>query len=198
MPMNDIILIAIKEEAPELADLPNVFFTGVGKVNAATVATEVILKHKPQRIINFGTAGGITVQAGLHRCTKFVQRDMDCRALGFEAGITPFDRHNEFSFGSGGITCATGDNFVNGSELLTPADVVDMEAFAIAKACHDYEVEFVCWKYVTDQADESAHLDWNSRIAQGEQHYIQQLKALDSLDPLVSRSLRDLFISLRS
>ena len=81
--MNDIILIAIQEEAPALAALPNIFFTGVGKVNAALSAARLIEKHRPQRIWNFGTAGGITVEGGLHRCTRFLQRDMLVTALGY-------------------------------------------------------------------------------------------------------------------
>ena len=44
--MKIIILVALKEEAPTLKEEPNVFFTGVGKVNAAHVATKVILEHK--------------------------------------------------------------------------------------------------------------------------------------------------------
>ena len=61
MSMNDIVLIAIREEAPDLGHMMNLFYTGVGKVNAAMTAGEVIAKYRPQRIINFGTAGGITM-----------------------------------------------------------------------------------------------------------------------------------------
>ena len=66
----NLILIAIKDEAPSLANNSSVFFTGVGKVNAAITAGELIAKYQPKRIINFGTAGGITVGTGLHECTQ--------------------------------------------------------------------------------------------------------------------------------
>lgn len=175
MSMNDIILIAIKEEAPELADLPNVFFTGVGKVNAATVTTEVILKHKPQRIINFGTAGGITVAPGFYQCTQFVQRDMLCEGLGCEPGQTPFE--TKISLGhQQGLICSSGDNFVMNPVLNIPADVVDMEAYAIAKVCSRYQIDFVCWKYISDQANHDANVAWQRQVSQGQSHYRDKLK----------------------
>ena len=43
----DIILIALKEEAPNMSKWDNVFFTGVGKVNAAIKASALIEKYKP-------------------------------------------------------------------------------------------------------------------------------------------------------
>jgi adenosylhomocysteine nucleosidase len=74
--MNDLILIAIKEEAPNLQHMMNVFYTGVGKVNAAMTAAQLIERYQPKRVINLGTAGGIAVTAGLHECSRFVQRDI--------------------------------------------------------------------------------------------------------------------------
>ena len=45
-------------------------------------------------------------------------------------------------------------------------------AYAIAKACKQAEVNFKCFKYVSDQADENASKDWQETVADGEQHYI--------------------------
>jgi adenosylhomocysteine nucleosidase len=53
-----------------------------------------------------------------------------------------------------------------------------MEAYAIAKCCQRKDIEFVCWKYVSDQANSDAHNDWQVSVAQGEQHYIAKLKEL--------------------
>jgi len=177
--MNDLILIAIREEAPELGHMMNLFYTGVGKVNAAITAAELIAKYRPQRVINFGTAGGITVGAGLHECTQFVQRDMNCEALGCEPGQTPFETH--IAIGTPGLTCSTGDNFVMNPQLHIPADVVDMEAYAIAKACKKHRTEFLCFKYVSDQANATANTDWRDSVAQGQSHYINKLKELNLL-----------------
>lgn len=178
--MKDIVLVAIKEEAPDLAYMMNLFYTGVGKVNAAMVASEVIAKYRPQRIINFGTAGSITVLPGFYQCTQFVQRDMTCTALGCVPGQTPFET-DVYLGDSNGLTCSTGDNFVMNPKLEIPADVVDMEAYAIAKACAKYGVEFVCWKYISDHANQNAHNDWQQQVAQGQSHYISKLKELQLL-----------------
>jgi adenosylhomocysteine nucleosidase len=178
--MKDIVLVAIREEAPDLAYMMNLFYTGVGKVNAAMVASEVIAKYRPQRIINFGTAGGITVLPGFYQCTQFVQRDMTCEALGCVPGQTPFET-GVYLGDTNGLTCSTGDNFVMNPKLEIPADVVDMEAYAIAKTCAKYRVEFVCWKYISDHANQDAHNDWQQQVSQGQSHYISKLKELQLL-----------------
>ena len=175
--MNDIILIAIREEAPDLNHMMNVFYTGAGKVNAAITAGELIAKYQPKRIINFGTAGGITLGTGLHECTQFVQRDMNCVGLGCKPGQTPFE--TDVAIGTPGLTCSTGDNFVMDPQLLIPADLVDMEAYAIAKACKKYHVEFLCFKYVSDQANATADTDWRESVAHGQLHYVNKLKELN-------------------
>jgi len=179
MSMNDIVLIAIREEAPDLGHMMNVFYTGAGKVNAAITAGELIAKYRPKRVINFGTAGGITVGTGLHECTRFVQRDMSCEGLGCEPGQTPFE--TSVHIGTPGVTCSTGDNFVMNPQLHIPADLVDMEAYAIAKACEKHRVEFLCFKYVSDQANATANQDWRDSVAQGQLHYINKLKELNLL-----------------
>ena len=73
-----------------------------------------------------------------------------------------------------GYTCSTGDNFVTDPNTLEdPAHVVDMEAYAIAKACLNQHVDFRCFKYISDKADEGADLDWLANIADGEEHFIK-------------------------
>ena len=180
MLMNDIILIAIREEAPDISHMMNLFYTGVGKVNAAITASEVITKYRPRRVINFGTAGGITVAPGFYQCTQFVQRDMTCEALGCTPGQTPFETAVHIG-NTAGLTCSTGDNFVMNPVLTIPADVVDMEAYAIAKACKKHGVKFVCWKYISDQANQHAHNDWKQQVSQGQSHYMNKLKQLNLL-----------------
>lgn len=171
--MNDVIIMALKDEAPNLAKYKNVVFCGVGKVNAAATTAEIIQFFRPNRIINFGTAGGITVSHGLHKCGKFLQRDMLCEPLGFKKGQTPFE--NEIIIETGdGVLCSSGDNFV--TNAVNDADVVDMEAFAIAKICKTRLIDFLCYKYVTDSANENAPKDWSELIAEGEKEYLRIIK----------------------
>ena len=42
-----------------------------------------------------------------------------------------------------------------------------MEAYAIARVCKKYDIEFKCLKYVTDNADESSAKSWEENIATG-------------------------------
>ncbi len=169
--MNDLVFFAIREEAPDLTALPHVFCTGVGKVNAALAAARLIEKHRPKRVWNFGTAGGITVGSGLHRCTHFVQRDMDVAPLGFSLGQTPYEEHIVLAIGEGGLTCSSGDSFVTDPNLKIPADLVDMEAYALAKACVATGTEFICYKFISDRADGGSSTDWTANVRQGETAY---------------------------
>ena len=73
--IKDIILIALEHEAPKMAKWENVFFTGVGKVNAALIAGKLIERFQPRTVWNFGTAGGIKLGLGLHEMKNFVERD---------------------------------------------------------------------------------------------------------------------------
>jgi adenosylhomocysteine nucleosidase len=104
---------------------------------------------------------------------------MNCVGLGCEPGQTPFE--TDVSIGTPGLTCSTGDNFVMDPQLLIPADLVDMEAYAIAKACEKHHVEFLCFKYVSDQANATADTDWRESVAHGQLHYVNKLKELNLL-----------------
>jgi adenosylhomocysteine nucleosidase len=176
--IKDLILIALQDEAPDMTYSMKVFYTGVGKVNAAMTASELIVKYNPKRVINFGTAGGITVKSGFHQVTKFVQRDMICCELGSLPGQTPFEEGVILDNGIG-LTCSTGDNFVTDSNLLIPADVVDMEAYAIAKVCKKYNIEFLCYKFISDGANEDSSNDWRTTVSRGQVHYLNKLKELN-------------------
>ena len=105
---------------------------------------------------------------------NFVERD---NPYGFISGpeamaLLPTDP-KIISWGMG-YTCSTGDNFVTDPNTLEdPAHVVDMEAYAIAKACFNQHVDFRCFKYISDKADEGADLDWLANIADGEEHFIK-------------------------
>lgn len=180
--MDDLVIIALEQEAPDLVGNPAVFFCGVGKINAAAATARLIALHQPRRVFNFGTAGGITVATGLHRVSRFVQRDMQCTSLGLLSGVTPFDEVDQIlAVEPHGLICSTGDNFVTDANLEIPADLVDMESYAIAKVCQQAGVEFVCYKFVTDQADLAAGHDWSHMISAGQSHYIKVLESLGIL-----------------
>ena len=174
-----IILTALQEEIPTLYKESNVFVTGLGKVNAAMQAMRLILELRPELVVNFGTAGSVSVEYSqeLVECTGFMQRDMDCSPLGFDKYVTPYEKGHHL-IGTPEVVCGSGDSFMTESAELPSAGVhlVDMEAYAIAKVCRDLEVPFRCFKYISDNADENAGDDWSVfEHAKAEQLFIEQL-----------------------
>ncbi len=57
--MSIVVLVALRDELDEARapDGVRVIHTGVGKVNAASVAMAALLTYKPALVINYGTAG---------------------------------------------------------------------------------------------------------------------------------------------
>ena len=162
--MNKLFLAAIKEETIGLDYFHHV---GVGKINATYNTLRLINIYKPKIIINYGTAGAINNKLqGIVECTKFFQRDMDVRSLDFKLGETPFDTMKEIITSEKGYSCGTGDSFVN-KKIEIKTDVVDMEAYAIAKVCKLQNINFKCFKYISDNADENSTKDWNQNLKMG-------------------------------
>ena len=175
-----LLIVALKEELPRnLLPQFNIEYCGVGKINATYKALEIISKYEPKLIINFGTAGSLRKNLfGLHEVSHFFQRDMDATALGFKIGVTPFEERSVIDFGRTGLSCSSGDNFVSSPpELKT--DLVDMEAYAIAKVCVLKNVQFMCFKYVSDNADESASKSWKANASLGATAFKDMIKNLD-------------------
>jgi len=159
----------------EAAGIP-VLYTGVGKVNAAIVLTRRLAElardgGQLPLVVNFGTAGSAQLPAGtLVACRRFADRDMDVGALGFAPGVTPFDALPpviEFPAAFPDLpdaVCGSGDSFATARHGVD-CDVVDMEAYALAKACSVAGAPFACAKYVSDGADEHAAEHWKANVA---------------------------------
>jgi len=151
-----------------------VWFTGVGKVNAAMYATLACAQANCEVVINYGTAGTLNPElAGqLIQVGKVMQRDMDARPLS-NLGVTPMD--SEFAgtivLGTSAYTCSTGDNFVTTTPELD-SDIVDMELYAIAKVCKHFSKTIVSYKYVTDLADKDAGEHWAENHTKGAEAFL--------------------------
>ncbi len=177
-----LILTALQEEIPTLHTQPDVFVTGLGKVNAALTATKLIMEHSPSLVVNFGTAGSIsnTYREGLVECTGFIQRDMDCSPLGFEKYVTPYEE-GHYLIGTPEIVCGSGDSFMTDAGGLPASGVhiVDMEAYAIAKVCREFGIPFRCFKYISDNADENASEHWSTfEHTKAEKLFVEQLATI--------------------
>jgi adenosylhomocysteine nucleosidase len=168
--METIFVAALKEETPKLSKFHH---TGVGKINASIKLMELINVHKPTQVINYGTAGSFKKNiSGLIECTTFVQHDMDARGLlDFKLGETPFDRISKIILSNEGYICATGDRFVK-NKLEINCDIVDMEAYALAKICKLYEIEFKCFKYISDYANDESSNDWVENCHKGASEFL--------------------------
>ena len=172
-----LILVALKKEL-SVKDLPDrhIHYTGVGKINASVKTLEVIKDYSPTLIINYGTAGTLNEKLkGLVEVNRFFQRDMDATSLGFNIGQTPFDDIEEINFGNDGFSCGSGDSFVTQTPKLK-TDLVDMEAYAIAKVCYMKNVKFRCFKYISDNANAEANDDWNENVSEGKKLFMERMK----------------------
>ena len=56
-----------------------------------------------------------------------------------------------------------------------------MEAFALAKVCRHYNVPFISFKYITDNANEHSAKDWEENCSDGVQLFKDKIlkKLLD-------------------
>ena len=178
-----LIVCALKQETQgQLIEGSNndwkVLYTGVGKVNATYELTRYLSeKEFPTLVINYGTAGSKYLPIGeLVDCTKFVQRDMSVTQLGFMKLQTPYESPNsivitstsEFNPIDKRQVCGTGDAFVDDvkKENLY-VNVFDMEAYALAKVCRNFDVPFISFKYITDNANEHSAKDWTENCSAG-------------------------------
>lgn len=170
----------------------NLLVTGVGKVNAAyqltKKLTELKAKNKtPKLVINMGSAGSKKhPRCSLVYCHRFIQRDMDCCEFGYEKGVTPGDNHPLVLEHScliedlpNGI-CGTGDSFVTTQDVDSQIDVVEMEAYALAKVCKLEGIDFIAIKYITDGLDESGKDDWRTEVKSSSETMFDYLKKLIS------------------
>lgn len=126
---------------------------GVGPVEAALGigAALATVNPLPDLVVSLGSAGSAKLEQGsVHEISAVSYRDMDASPLGFEKGVTPFlDQPATIPVqpiidGVPNATLSTGANIVSGAVYDTiDADLVDMESFAIVRACQTFGVEFV-------------------------------------------------------
>ena len=190
MNKEDILIVCALEQETQgqldnyFDDERQILYTGVGKVNATLKLTQRLhsshlhyMPKMPELVINYGTAGSRKIKKKqLVDCTKFIQRDMDVTGLGFMKHQTPYESPNEmvarstseFNPIGKNYTCGTGDSFVENIEKGdSNIDVFDMESYALAKVCYHYDISFISFKYITDNANEHSSKDWEDNLGDG-------------------------------
>jgi adenosylhomocysteine nucleosidase len=146
--------------------------TGVGPVEAAVVLTKELarlLSHDdlPDLVVSLGSAGSATLeQAEIYQVSAVSYRDMDASAFGFEKGKTPFldlPVSVELPLRIPGIpaaTLSTGANVVSGAAYQSiDAEMVDMETFAILRACQSFGVPLIGLRGISDGRHDVNHID---------------------------------------
>jgi adenosylhomocysteine nucleosidase len=176
-PSELLIVMALPQESRGLLERvgAQVLYTGVGMVNAAAALARRLAEIRCAcsglpLVVNMGTAGSRSIAAHtLVEVTRFAQRDMDVSGLGFSPGVTPFDSAPavlefppRFAY-LPAVVCSTADSFATHRHEVG-GDVVDMEAFALARVCLAENARFACAKYVTDGADSDSAAHWEAAL----------------------------------
>jgi adenosylhomocysteine nucleosidase len=178
----ELLIITALESELKRESLPSgieIVYSGVGKINATMTTIKAIHQYSPKRILNFGTAGKIKPELhGLLQIGKVIQRDMDAEPL-LPRGKTPFCPKPQEYLSTGQFLCGSGDSFVTAHDPWLHSqgvDVVDMELYAIAAIAHDHNIPWQSFKYITDDANESSGEDWQARVHQGQELFLDQTK----------------------
>ena len=172
------VMAVDNEYGPHLRARIDPVMVGVGPVEAAIVVTHALAKlaasdRLPALVVSLGSAGSAKLeQAGVYQATSVSYRDMDASALGFEPGITPFlglpatSPLGPFVPGIDKATLSTGANIVSGAAYRRiGADMVDMETYAVLRACQRFEVPLIALRGISDGDRELGHLaDWTEYL----------------------------------
>jgi adenosylhomocysteine nucleosidase len=188
-----LVVAALRAELADVFEAAEVgvLYCGVGKVNAAIALMRELARYTKQcesmpLVLNFGSVGSRRFDTGaLVACHQFVQRDMNVSALGFAPGVTPYDEappcltFEPLFKQLPAAVCGSGDSFATGTTDLDCAiadrhcEVVDMEAYALAKVCLQERAAFACVKYVSDGADHTAASDWQSNVHKAADEFLR-------------------------
>ncbi|SOC16771.1 5'-methylthioadenosine/S-adenosylhomocysteine nucleosidase [Thalassospira xiamenensis] len=171
-------MAANQEYGPHLEKLFKPLMIGIGPVEAAInlsiALTELKLANDlPDLVVTLGSAGSRTLdQAKVYQVSSVSYRDMDCSALGFERGITPYlnlPAVLDLPYRIPTLPEArlsTGANVVSGDAYnAIDADMVDMETYAVLRVCQKFDVPVIGLRGISDGKEELNTLsDWTTYL----------------------------------
>lgn len=176
-----LIVTALELELPTFWGGP-VLFTGVGKIRAASSLAKYLAQHPSiNNVINYGTAGGIkgVGKGHIYPVNRFIESDFRSCSLNLpHRDMIVVDSWLE---GVDHLCASTQDHFVTDPTELDDVpfgketNVVDMESYALAYVCQQFGVQFMCYKYISDHADETAATEWVENVDGGEDQFVNIL-----------------------
>jgi adenosylhomocysteine nucleosidase len=194
------VMAAEAEYGPHLQARITPLICGVGPVEAAVVCAAELARlagqdRLPQIVVSLGSAGSARLeQAAIFQATSVSYRDMDASPLGFERGVTPFLGLpavlplGPLIPGVARATLSSGANIVSGAAYRAiETDMVDMETYAIKRACDRFALPLVALRGISDGDVELRQIgDWTQYL-----HIIDERLALavDVLEAAIAQGI---------
>ena len=188
------VMAAPAEYGEHLRSRIRPLMTGVGPVEAAVSLTTALARLEqegrlPDAVVSLGSCGSRVLEhAAVYQASSVGYRDMDASPLGFPRGVTPLlDMpvvlplpHPIPDVPTAALS--TGANVVSGAAYdEIEAEMVDMETFALLRACQSFGVPLVTLRGVSDGRTELKALeDWTSTL-----HHVDENLAA-ALDRLIA------------
>lgn len=143
---------------------------GIGKINASQRMTEIILQHKPDIVINFGSCGNLKYhEVGKVMKVGKVINDYETYGFGNVEREIVLDEESEIKLFTTDSFYQPYENYSTWYNLnINKCDVVDMEGFALANVCKYFGVEFHSYKWVSDNGDITV---WKENAAKGYENF---------------------------
>jgi len=188
------VMAATPEYGPCLQSLFRPLICGVGPVEAAVSVTRSLAElgptGKPGLVVSLGSAGSARlVKTEVYQAGSVAWRDMDASALGFPKGVTPFlDQPATLPLplripGVPTASLSTGGNVVSGAAYSEIAeDMVDMETFAVLRACQSFAVPLIAVRGISDGDQELGGIqDWKQYLHVVDENLAKAVMALTAV-----------------
>ncbi|WP_247872059.1 5'-methylthioadenosine/S-adenosylhomocysteine nucleosidase [Azospirillum sp. TSO35-2] len=187
------VMAAPAEYGAKLQATIDPLMIGVGPVEAAINLTAYLgalaaLQRLPDLVVSLGSAGSRRLpQAEIFQVSAISYRDMDVSALGFERGRNPLLNLPvvvELPYAVTGLPSAslsTGGDMVSGQGYdQIDADMVDMETYAVWRACEKFGLPMIGLRGISDGQTELRQVsDWKEYLGVIDEKLCRALKHIE-------------------